>query len=205
MKIVSRADAIGLGLKTYFTGKACPHGHLSERKTSDCGCLDCRRIASKKRRLDKGCKPWYATEEERKEGRRRSLQKYANANPEKLKKSQAAYKEKHPEKRAATVKKWDAANPESKRISSHKRRARKASIGGTLSRDLTEKLLKRQKGKCACCGGVLSVDFQLDHIMPIALGGSNTDENIQLLHGLCNRRKAAKHPIDFMQERGFLL
>jgi len=36
-------------------------------------------------------------------------------------------------------------------------------------------------------------------------GGSNTDDNMQLLRKLCNLQKHAKHPVDFMQERGFLL
>lgn len=45
----------------------------------------------------------------------------------------------------------------------------------------------------------------MDHIMPLALGGTNTDDNIQLLCPTCNRSKHAKHPVDFMQQRGFLL
>jgi 5-methylcytosine-specific restriction endonuclease McrA len=45
----------------------------------------------------------------------------------------------------------------------------------------------------------------MDHIIPLALGGTNTDDNIQLLRAKCNKQKGAKHPIDFMQQRGFLL
>ena len=45
----------------------------------------------------------------------------------------------------------------------------------------------------------------LDHIMPLALGGSNTDDNIQLLRARCNLQKRAKHPVDFMRERGYLI
>lgn len=205
MKTISRSEAIRSGLKTYFTGMECQNGHLSARNTADCGCLECRRIASQKKRLDSGCKPWYATEKERKEARRRSLQKYAKANPEKVKAAQVAYKANHPEKRKATVLKWDKANPEAKRIHAHTRRARKSMSGGTLSKGLLAKLFALQKGKCACCKEPLGSDAQLDHIIPIAMGGSNCDENIQLLHGLCNRQKSAKHPVDFMQEMGFLL
>jgi len=51
----------------------------------------------------------------------------------------------------------------------------------------------------------LGDDFHMDHIMPIALGGSNTDDNMQLLRKECNLQKQAKHPIDFMQSRGLLL
>ena len=68
-----------------------------------------------------------------------------------------------------------------------------------------KKLSTIQKGKCACCALPLGKDFHLDHKMPLALGGANEDSNIQLLRRECNIKKAAKHPINFMQERGFLL
>lgn len=56
-----------------------------------------------------------------------------------------------------------------------------------------------------CCGLPLGDNYHIDHIMPLALGGSNTDDNIQLLRQRCNNQKCAKHPVDFMQSRGFLL
>lgn len=37
----TRAEAIAAGSRTYFTGKACRHGHLSERKVSNRVCLAC--------------------------------------------------------------------------------------------------------------------------------------------------------------------
>jgi len=78
--------------------------------------------------------------------------------------------------------------------------------GGELSKNLVAKLFKLQGGQCACgCGGDLGEDYHLDHRMPLALGGSNTDGNMQLLRKRCNLRKGAKHPIKFMQENGFLL
>jgi 5-methylcytosine-specific restriction endonuclease McrA len=41
--------------------------------------------------------------------------------------------------------------------------------------------------------------------MPLKAGGTNDILNIQLLCKPCNLSKGAKHPIDFMQQRGFLL
>jgi 5-methylcytosine-specific restriction endonuclease McrA len=96
-----------------------------------------------------------------------------------------------------------AANTEATRIQKLNRRGRAS--GGKLSKGLSVRLFKLQRGKCACCGQPLGTDYHLDHIMPLALGGSNTDENIQLLRATCNRQKNAKHPIDFTQQRGFLL
>lgn len=115
---------------------------------------------------------------------------------------------------------WTALNLESVRIYAAKRRAmypslmrtywqnrrsRKLANGGVLSVGLAAKLFKLQKGKCACCKKPLGSAYHMDHIMPLALGGSNADDNMQLLRARCNQQKSAKHPIDFMQQRGFLL
>jgi len=83
--------------------------------------------------------------------------------------------------------------------------AKKRANGGYLSIGIIKKLFALQKGKCACCGIPLGDDYHLDHIMPISLGGKNNDWNVQLLRKLCNLQKQNKHPVEFMQSRGFLL
>jgi hypothetical protein len=50
MKIILRKDAINKKLKTYFTGKPCKHGHISERNTIDGSCKECIRENTKKER-----------------------------------------------------------------------------------------------------------------------------------------------------------
>lgn len=40
MQIIGRADAKALGLKRYFTGKPCKHGHIAERFVSG-PCVEC--------------------------------------------------------------------------------------------------------------------------------------------------------------------
>lgn len=100
---------------------------------------------------------------------------------------------------------WTQNNLDRHRVHQHKRRARLRS-GGSLSLNIIEQLLVRQRGRCACCGIRLRGAYDLDHIIPLALGGSNTDDNVQLLTPQCNRQKGAKHPIEFMQQRrGMLL
>ncbi len=41
MEIISRKEAIGLNLKTYFTGKECAHGRTAERWVSTMSCVIC--------------------------------------------------------------------------------------------------------------------------------------------------------------------
>lgn len=127
------------------------------------------------------------------------------ANSEKKRAYNAKRYTENPEKARAFSARYAAANPESVRIKYHNRRAREVSAG-RLSPGITRRIFDLQKGKCACgCKQPLGNDFHRDHIMPLALGGTNTDDNIQLLRATCNLQKHAKHPVDFMQQRGFLL
>jgi len=53
MQIISRAEAKAKGLKRYFTGKPCKHGHVAERQVFNATCVDCQRAANKRSRLKK--------------------------------------------------------------------------------------------------------------------------------------------------------
>lgn len=100
---------------------------------------------------------------------------------------------------------WSAAHPEAGKLASHKRRALMRNAGGRTSEGLSAKLFALQKGRCACCKKPLGKKFHMDHITPLARGGLNSDENIQLLTPTCNHQKHAKDPIVFMQSKGFLI
>lgn len=45
----------------------------------------------------------------------------------------------------------------------------------------------RDDGRCVRCGA--QEDLQFDHVIPVARGGGNAAENIQILCGPCNRSK----------------
>lgn len=50
------------------------------------------------------------------------------------------------------------------------------------------KVWLRDRGKCKRCGR--EEDLEFDHIIPVAKGGSNTENNIELLCKSCNRKKS---------------
>lgn len=120
------------------------------------------------------------------------------AHPNRRKEWKAA----NPDRVKAYNKKYEIDHPESAIGRRVRRKTRKS---GSLSPGLFAKLISYQRGLCACCKEPLGDDFHADHILPLALGGAHSDENIQLLRAKCNLEKSAKHPVDFMQSRGFLL
>ena len=60
---------------------------------------------------------------------------------------------------------------------------------GAIPDDLKQYVWQRDGGRCRQCGS--GAELQFDHIIPIAMGGGTTAENLQVLCGPCNRRKGA--------------
>ena len=47
---------------------------------------------------------------------------------------------------------------------------------------------QRDRGRCVSCDA--TEDLQFDHVIPVARGGGNAAENLQVLCGTCNRQKS---------------
>lgn len=54
--------------------------------------------------------------------------------------------------------------------------------------DLRRMVYERDGGRCVECDSTF--DLQYDHVLPVALGGATTVENLQLLCADCNRQKS---------------
>ncbi|HCI53082.1 MAG TPA: hypothetical protein DE312_07185 [Gallionella sp.] len=63
---------------------------------------------------------------------------------------------------------------------------------------LRDALLHRDRGSCHYCGTLVASplvqnqDFQIDHMVPLALGGTNDPTNFVISCGTCNNQKSAK-------------
>ena len=95
---------------------------------------------------------------------------------------------------------WKSLNQDKVAIQQHNRRAKIRNVCGQLSKNIKEILFEKQNGLCVYCGADLTkVTVHIDHIMPIALQGTNTDDNVQLTCAKCNYKKHAKHPDTFSE------
>jgi hypothetical protein len=56
-----------------------------------------------------------------------------------------------------------------------------------ISRDVKQAVWERCGGRCVECGCDALLEF--DHVIPLAMGGSNSERNLQLLCADCNRAK----------------
>jgi 5-methylcytosine-specific restriction endonuclease McrA len=195
-----------------------------------CGCLerykngDCKACAKalakawhdkNKDRARANMAAWQSANAERFAAGKRA---WNRANPEKFKAYRStpaaqaarrvaarAWRDANPERFRAAMAAWRAKNPLEMRVYQSNARAKDLGRIGRLSAGLVAKLFSLQQGTCPCCLQPLGEDFQMDHIVAFSNGGENIDSNIQLLRAECNSDKFTKHPVDFMQERGFLL
>jgi 5-methylcytosine-specific restriction endonuclease McrA len=93
--------------------------------------------------------------------------------------------------------KWRAGHPEKVRDYERNRRARKRGNGGAHTDADVFAQYERQKGRCFYCGRKVGDEYHVDHVMPLALSGSNGPENLVIACVRCNESKSAKHPMDF--------
>ena len=233
-EIISREDAIEAGLVWYFTGVPCRNGHVDRRRVTTKKCHQCSKDNSKRffKKHPEIAKKWAQENKERlRDLKRISREK----NPEREKDTQRRYRERHPESAANRSKEWREKYPERykeiSRISREKRReaakeyakkfrkehpdicrnyahikrARKRNAKGTHNAQDIARIYENQKGRCAYCKVKVGKNYHVDHVIPLAKGGSNGKENLQICCPSCNMKKKAKDPVDFAQECGFLI
>lgn len=138
--------------------------------------------------------------QEKKERHSEKARAYRAENRDKLNQNKREWYKKN-KKRASEYRR-----ERSERYAAHarNRRARLSGSGGSHTVEDIERLKAFQKMRCSICRCSLD-SYHVDHIVPIAKGGGNDFLNIQLLCPACNLSKNDKDPIEYNQQRGFLL
>ena len=122
---------------------------------------------------------------------------YNEANREEHREYQRAYREANPEKVRERARAYYERKPEIGRAASHRHRARQRGAAGTHTAADVIAQVERQKHRCFYCRKKLRGEYHVEHVIPLALGGSNGPENLVIACPACNLSKGAKHPADF--------
>lgn len=198
MEIITREVALAQGLKRYFTGVPCVRAHVSERMVAGRKCIACGHEDTAKWRAANH-NTWKSSN---RASKRKHQAKYSAQQRE-------AYRADSTPFRQAWARYYESAKDyhlARSKQADYLRRSRQKEHGGTHTPDDVKAILAAQKHRCAYCRADLrKVPYHVDHIVPLARGGSNARTNIQAACASCNRSKGAKDPIDFAQERGMLL
>lgn len=229
--IVTRTEARAAGLRFFFVGVVCPNGHVAQRCLKRGECVECRRAqkarhtAKYRDRKQANDRVRYANRKEEQRQYERERREHINQVRKKRDKTKARKTSKNwrdrnrqgvREKARANYGKYRAttraqqaqyyiANPLPFKRRAHERRLLEGVASGSYTEADVASLFEKQKGKCAICFKRLPRRFHIDHIQPLARGGSNDVANIQLTHPRCNFRKRDKDPVAFAHELGRLL
>lgn len=218
LEIISRKSARERGLTRYFTGMPCRAGHVAVRNVAEGKCDECRKLSWEKVRRRKGKKPFkpalakrlaaeagerfYSDGSTCPNGHTGMRWTYNGAC---VSCAKAASKKRCKSVGYAYARNWIKNHPERARASIRATKAKRRGASGRYTEQDIARRLEQQRSKCAWCRTSISKKFHIDHIIPIALGGTNDPKNLQLLCVSCNCRKCAKHPLDFARQEGRLL
>jgi 5-methylcytosine-specific restriction endonuclease McrA len=97
------------------------------------------------------------------------------------------------DKHAIAVKRWGQNNPDSLLAIVHRRRAKRYQNGGSYTVQEWKELKSHYNHTCLCCGKQEpEIKLTVDHVIPIARGGTDNIDNIQPLCRKCNASKNVK-------------
>ena len=167
-QIITRAEAKALGLKRYFTGKPCKHEHVAERQVSNGKCVECHAEYdnSPERKAEK------ATYHASTEGKAKKAAYFASP----ASKTKKAEYNVSPEGKASNRKRCA------------KRRAfkRACEILRTAEEDARIKAMHFQATRLTIETGVV---HHVDHKTPLARGGADRHDNLQVVPWFYNVAK----------------
>ena len=190
MEIVTRKQAKALGLRKYFSGTICKHGHLSARKTSNGECLECVRSYNNNRK--EKYKNWCS---ENKASIKKYNKKYYNKNRSKiLSKIKNTRKRvlrtiRSPEIIKEQKRQWNIKNKGWKNFLTRKRQAQ---ISRATPKWADVEAIKNIYILTETININTGIKHHVDHIIPLQgklVCGLHIPENLQIISEIENLRK----------------
>lgn len=122
-------------------------------------------------------------------------------NIDKLNKYSREWAKEHPETVKSNKKEWKIKNPGAVRAHTHTYQARKIGASGSHTAADIKHQYEAQEGRCYWCGAAVGDNYHVDHVIPLAKGGSNGPENLVIACPPCNLSKGAKLPHEWRKQR----
>lgn len=109
MNILSKEQALVLGVNHFYTGVECKHGHVSARRVSNGACLSCDKLTNEKRKAKRA--EWYMTNRDEALSKIKAWydKDYAH-NKDKYATRSKAWRDKNMDRAKETSKQWHEAN-----------------------------------------------------------------------------------------------
>lgn len=131
-----------------------------------------------------------ATDPEYRQRKVAEAMKYHWANREKVLSYKKAYREQNQDKIVAYMVQWELNNRDKRYAITAKR---KFQIAATSVEPIDRNLVwERDQGICGICKEFVKGKWQMDHIIPLSLGGAHLYSNVQVSHPRCNILKSNK-------------
>lgn len=187
MELISKEEALSKGLKKYYTGVPCKHGHFSERNLPRGNCITCKNLLH---------------------------ETYRKNNPEKVKSSIEASKRSNPEKYNEKRRERRRNNPEGYRIpnlvwkqknrgvvnaQTSRRRAKKLHATPSWA---NPNLIKEVYIKCAEMTESTGIHYHVNHIIPLQgryVCGLHVENNLEIITAEENCKLGNSHESDNWQ------
>ncbi len=182
-------EALANGDTYYFTGKPCKHGHTSKRKARDSGCYECGLELT--RQWAKGGNGYAATKKWNLKNRDKHLQyksEWAKANRAKETARQRAWRDTNPDKYQANNKAYYKEN-RAEFIARARERGSKVAMDLRLLSPEEQQSVKELYATATRLTEETGVEYEVDHILPLSLGGAHAPYNLQVITKAENRSK----------------
>ena len=182
-----------------FEGKPCKKCLNTTRYESNRSCVECARAYERKRyskmSQEELARRYAYAAEYRKDPENRRIaaertKKWVSENREYVREWHRRYRKENREKVYAWIR---------------SRRAIKNNAPGHHTADDVLAIGERQRWRCAWCGIRCAEDYHVDHVTPLAKGGTNWPDNLCIACPTCNMSKKDKMPHEFAQTMGKLL
>jgi len=119
-----------------------------------------------------------------------AMQRFREAHRELCRDRSREWRRRFPEESKNVTKRYLRTHPDKKTQFSETRRARQRSAKGSITATEWQELKQSYRHSCLRCGQQEPViALTMDHVIPLARGGSHTIDNIQPLCARCNSTK----------------